>query len=66
MTVFLGLYALKLIFIAQRWPCCFHPLGVPTHLPYPTDLQRTLLEVTPQLFVTHNIILIVVYADIGG
>ena len=58
MTVFLGSFALKLI-------CCLHPLGVPTHLPYPSNLQRTLLEVTPQLFVTHSI-LITVHADIGG
>jgi len=66
MTVFLGSFALKLIFIAK--PRSGHAVftNQPTHLPYPSNLQRTLLEVTPQLCVTHNIILITVHADIGG
>jgi len=44
---------------------------------YPTNLLKRLLEVTPQLFVTHNIIVLyialikaethtTVYIDIGG
>ena len=37
----------------QTWPCCFHPLAVPTYLtlsnPNPSEPIRTWLEVTLQL-----------------
>ena len=58
---------------AQKQPCCFHPFGVPTHLPFTltqTQSPKDIAESDITNCLNHKSIkaksLMMGYADIGG